>query len=547
MNTNISASVNNTAVEKRSLPLKEAQSWSINRSRAKDLLPVELQKITHWMALLQEHEVGSLEYSDALDDLWDSYYKIVAQNRADFCQRILGMEVASAEQLVKEIRSRKAEQAGGATNSESAGPELQKRGPKLSDKGAGEAVKESDANPPPIANGQYETALPISSSQRSAHFDSSAFPATAEGNGDAPTCGQLSKADAGAMSTKKKQRQTKTTGKSGRRNRIEKSANGDLVDTIAPLNPEEAQRLIYCEESIKINMRSLFMLGEALQEIKSKRLYRESFGTFEDYCRCKWDFTRAWAYFQIQAVEVRDNLSTVVDTDEMREPNNERQLRPLSGLVPDQQRAAWKRACEIAGTSEVTSRHVEQAVAEMEKLSPTSPAESNEPDKTTRRKRTKRPTSTPGQSDSECDDQPKSDGQAAPATEYDPLTSSASTAEKRDGLFFPTSGPWTADERRRFWEKLPAAIQTAQTSEVDDQGLTIQTQEKNSDEKANTAKIERAVRRAMDGVRAVVGKIRRADKDVFWKKTILSVAAAMHFECPELHREPPIPSPADPV
>src|SRR5262245_49503970 len=131
------------------------------------------------------------------------------------------------------------------------------------------------------------------------------------------------------------------------------------------ISPPEVERLSICEQLIEENCKSFFALGDALLEIRDKRLYRASFKTFAEYCRARWDFTRAWAHFQINAYTIGKNLLTMVDKDALSPPKNERQLRPLSALPAEMQGAGWRRAHEIAGNRPLNHYNVKQAVQEL--------------------------------------------------------------------------------------------------------------------------------------------------------------------------------------
>ena len=82
---------------------------------------------------------------------------------------------------------------------------------------------------------------------------------------------------------------------------------------------------------------------------RSRRLYRHTHATFEDYCRERWGMNRAHAYRLIDAATVAVNLSPMGDIL----PTAERQARPLTVLEPAQQREAWQRAVETPPTIEV--------------------------------------------------------------------------------------------------------------------------------------------------------------------------------------------------
>lgn len=69
-------------------------------------------------------------------------------------------------------------------------------------------------------------------------------------------------------------------------------------------------------------------------QIRDNRLYRESHGTFEEYCKGKWGFSKSRANQLISASEVADNLTTTVAKE-----IPERQLRPLTKIKdPEEQR-----------------------------------------------------------------------------------------------------------------------------------------------------------------------------------------------------------------
>lgn len=103
----------------------------------------------------------------------------------------------------------------------------------------------------------------------------------------------------------------------------------------------------------KRGLSNFIEVGEALAEIRDARLYRVEHGTFEDYCRKKWGFTRMQASRLIGAAEVCNQLVTD------QPPKTESQARPLTKLeTPEQQREAWTAAVETSG-GKPTAKHVE--------------------------------------------------------------------------------------------------------------------------------------------------------------------------------------------
>lgn len=93
-------------------------------------------------------------------------------------------------------------------------------------------------------------------------------------------------------------------------------------------------------------------------DVRDARLYRQTHGTFEDYCKERWGMHRSRAYRFIEAAETVEALSPMGDTV----PNNERQARPLTKLEPEAQRQAWAKAVETAPEGRITAAHVERTV-----------------------------------------------------------------------------------------------------------------------------------------------------------------------------------------
>lgn len=104
----------------------------------------------------------------------------------------------------------------------------------------------------------------------------------------------------------------------------------------------EAAELAEAEEVIERGIQTFTEVGNALLKIRDGRLYRADFGTFEDYCRERWGFSRPRAY---QLIEAADVVSTIVDTG-LPAPANEGQARELS-RVPEPERAeVWRETVE---------------------------------------------------------------------------------------------------------------------------------------------------------------------------------------------------------
>lgn len=111
-----------------------------------------------------------------------------------------------------------------------------------------------------------------------------------------------------------------------------------MNDDQLALSFDEKTRFEQLEAIVERGVETFVEVGNALLEIRNLRLYRREFSTFEDYCRQRWQLSRRHAYELISAAEVVSNLCAMAHTL----PSNERQVRPLAKLEPEQQREAWQ-------------------------------------------------------------------------------------------------------------------------------------------------------------------------------------------------------------
>jgi hypothetical protein len=130
-----------------------------------------------------------------------------------------------------------------------------------------------------------------------------------------------------------------------------------------PLDETEKKRLQELEAIVAQGLQTFYEVGQALIEIRDRKLYRATHKTFEAYCQEKWSLTRPRAYQFMDASEVVQNLSTMVD----KIPTNERQVRPLTKLPQTQQLEIWQKAIELAPNGIPTGAIVQRLVEEQEK------------------------------------------------------------------------------------------------------------------------------------------------------------------------------------
>jgi hypothetical protein len=129
--------------------------------------------------------------------------------------------------------------------------------------------------------------------------------------------------------------------------------------TNAALSVNERTEFQQLETVIQTGLQTFFEVGNALMEIRDRRLYRESHMTFEDYCNERWQFSARQANRLIGAAQVVETLRPIGPL-----PENEAQARPLTQLAPERRVEAWQRAVATAPEGKVTAAHVQQVVNE---------------------------------------------------------------------------------------------------------------------------------------------------------------------------------------
>lgn len=114
------------------------------------------------------------------------------------------------------------------------------------------------------------------------------------------------------------------------------------------LSEEEQQRLVQLEQDIS---QAFYVAGAALKEIRDRRLYRQDFTSFEEYCQSRFTLTRRSVDYLIAASLVVNNFLRTNGSQVLSFvlPTSERQVRPLAKLEPQKQVEVWHKAVEVAG------------------------------------------------------------------------------------------------------------------------------------------------------------------------------------------------------
>jgi hypothetical protein len=103
----------------------------------------------------------------------------------------------------------------------------------------------------------------------------------------------------------------------------------EKLDTKQKGKLEKLETQILNERSKILN--SFLKVGEALHTISNDKLYVEH-KTFEKYCQQKWEFSRKYGYYLIDAFKVHQQLLTIVDKTKLQMLTNESHYRELNQL-----------------------------------------------------------------------------------------------------------------------------------------------------------------------------------------------------------------------
>lgn len=127
------------------------------------------------------------------------------------------------------------------------------------------------------------------------------------------------------------------------------------------LAANEKTRLSVCEATIEKGMTTFVDVGNALAEIQTGRLYRETHDTFDLYLKDRWSMSRTRAHELIKGAAAVQNVRNCEQTPP-KLPNSS-QAKELAKAPPEKQSEAWKKASE---DGKPTAAKVKKAVAEVQ-------------------------------------------------------------------------------------------------------------------------------------------------------------------------------------
>ena len=136
------------------------------------------------------------------------------------------------------------------------------------------------------------------------------------------------------------------------------------------LTDEEEKDKLRLERQVE---KGFYISGKALAELRARRLYRNTHSSFESYCKDRFSFGRHAANRLIAAVQVVDNLVTIVTKNQPDKkmppkiilPAHESQVRSLVGLEASQQYQVWNQAIKEAKNKTPTAKKVKEVAERM--------------------------------------------------------------------------------------------------------------------------------------------------------------------------------------
>ena len=202
------------------------------------------------------------------------------------------------------------------------------------------------------------------------------------------------------------------------------SAHVYSEDNMDQLTTIEAADFQQQEEIISRGLETFVEVGNALMIIRDRKYWRREFKSFDDYCERRWEFQPNRANRLISAAKTMAAISENVRDDNIDSektsvpmgtktvaiyqkrtfseksekrvtenhktplPENERQVRPLIGLSPEQQKEAWQSAVDAAPDGKPTAKAVAKAVEKLTaKPAAAAAADKPEPDRLDKAKR----------------------------------------------------------------------------------------------------------------------------------------------------------------
>jgi len=145
---------------------------------------------------------------------------------------------------------------------------------------------------------------------------------------------------------------------------MQKYAETELEKQLLDAVTDET-RFPLLEKIIDENIKSFYLVGCALREIRDRNLYKlQGFEAFEEYCQAHWDMGRRNANHLIGSANVVDNLKN--NTRITHLPSNQTQTRPLVSLSSELQIEVWRRAVQLSSKNKkISEALIKRAIEEV--------------------------------------------------------------------------------------------------------------------------------------------------------------------------------------
>lgn len=137
------------------------------------------------------------------------------------------------------------------------------------------------------------------------------------------------------------------------------TTTGEVAD---PLSDAEYDDLEKLETTISKGLDTFVEVGNALAEIRDRRLYRQYHTSFAAYCEQQWDMGKSQAYRLIDAAEIVAELETSPNGDTPL-PATEAAARALGEVAPEKRAETMR---EAAKEGPATARKIREAAAEVD-------------------------------------------------------------------------------------------------------------------------------------------------------------------------------------
>lgn len=127
----------------------------------------------------------------------------------------------------------------------------------------------------------------------------------------------------------------------------------DLATPIEPADPKPT--LGELEAQVQAGLEHFATAGRALAAIRSRKLFKPHFATFEDYLQARWKMTSDYAMKLITAASVANELVNAG----LPQPLRESHARELKKIPTEHRADAWQETIETAGgVDQITAEQV---------------------------------------------------------------------------------------------------------------------------------------------------------------------------------------------